>query len=404
MAGKRKKSSDEVQSLESLMEETGAVFASDIFQFNQDLPVLSTGIDDLDFALAEIDPETRTGGLRSRTVVEFCGENNSGKSATVEQMTKTTLERFGPHSVVWLASEVPDFRRWENIGLDPTKVIFIGAYSDNIEQKLLLAESGLESLCKFARLKNIRLCVIDSVGALMVEDQLLGERNKERDLFTNDAMAAQAKVINRFIKKFNNFNLHSVLALVNHYREPLNTKPGFTQPSKLRLQTPGGRGMEFAAQVRILCTNTPYYAEAKHSLTEDRIHIGLETKYLIFKNKALPNRIARGRFDLRTFTWENEEAMIDICDFFASVNPKTKETISPFSPAIRKSGNYTYIDKTSFNGVAKAIAYLKEHPEIMQELRKQILPYSTKFFNDEGIDESDINDAKEYVEEPDGEF
>ncbi len=118
------------------------------------------------------------------------------------------------------------------------------------------------------------------------------------------AVAALAKVFNNFLVQWNTRNKsNSILVLLNHYKEPIDTKMGSMKNDEVN--TPGGRGKEYLAWVRIMVRGKLKASdkESKHSVEDTRQADTLFGTYEIFKNKYAHtdnNRIIKWSLDLAT--------------------------------------------------------------------------------------------------------
>ena len=367
------------------MQETNAGTLKRVHKFRMERPVLSTGIYVLDLAIGSVDPETGLPGITLGDIVEICGENNSFKTGTWEQMAKTTIEKYGPYSVVGVFTEPPDTSRMIELGLNPEHIISIDCFHEEAEQKNILAKAATESLLKFAKLPEIKLCIIDSVGNLTAETEIYDAKGKERGI-GDRTVAAQAVVFNDFISRYSKLEGDKpTLVFINYFREAISTGYGFAQPAHIiRHKSPGGRGKEFASWIRILCSSVPIYAKTKHSVLDNAIEIGRTVTYKVFKNKnshTVGTRTVKTDFFFKTKKVDNLEKLITYASFFQY--KEGSETKSLLDPPLTQAGSWYKIGDQRFQGSEKAAAYLESKPELCTELLKQITKYQDSFFEDD---------------------
>lgn len=373
--------------IEDLITKHQATTGTDYKLYINELPVLSTGIFSVDMAIGKIDPILGNGGLRSRDIMEICGQPGSGKTSLVANMIRTTQVRW-PHrgAVVLLASEPPDIDRMIREGINVENLILLGCASKDMDLKKTLAESALDAILDFCQSPDVKLVVIDSVATLITE----GEESKE--LSESLPVASLAKLFNRFVAEFSKKTVVAPLVLVNHYRVPISTGFSFTPPSLLVVDTPGGRTKDFLSMVRIRATASPAWEEeggkpVLHSKTGARIQKGLAVTYTMFRNKYSNKdgyRIAKATIDFSTARPDNEEQVLFYADQFAYQEQGKWKSL--LTPPVYINGSWINIGDNKFQGTAKATAYLKEHPELLASLQAQIMLRSEQFYSDSDIE------------------
>jgi RecA/RadA recombinase len=356
------------------------------------LDVLETGVFPADMAIAAKSPDGRL-GLRAKDICEIFGEPGVGKSAYVEEMILQTLKRYGPYSVGALYAEPPEIERMEAKGINVDHILARVAFDSEIDPKKNLAEDQLESLLAMAEDPNVRLIIIDSLGALMTALTLFEKNGKDYRDVDEKVVAAVANIFNSFLLQFMHRNKNAVLVMINHYKETIDTSYGFSSDL---IKTPAGRLKEFLATVRIWFRGTKDMGE-RHSVEDTKSAIRIKNVIQIIKNKyshSTNHRTVRAVFDLKTGKYNNEEKLIEYGAFFGTLkkwkDDKKKErkaVISELTPGIAQSGAWTYIgngeDFKSFNGTAKAVEYLLQNPDIYDKIKLQIYQRSEVFFEDD---------------------
>lgn len=368
-------------------------------EFRKGLDVLSTGIFALDMACGEIDLNRGNGGIKARKIVEIAGENNCFKSGITEQMMKETLNRYPGKCVAVVYSEPPNEERLEDLGIDIDRVIPIGCYHPDIDKRKLLAEEALDTLIDFAKLPSIKLCIIDSLGSLAASKQIFDDKNKEKDLYAGSTVAATANVVNNFLKKWKIQNELAILLIVNQEKEQIKTGFGssFIDRPITRLQTPGGRGMEFDADFRIRVTGSPDWDDKQHSYFQRKLQKGIKIDAQVFKCKyghTMGCRPAKFVFNFKTKRIDNEEKVLAYAAQFGY--KRGDDIISPFTIPVAQGGAWYYINGKKFNGMDNAIEYLIENPEIVKSLSHEVMQRHNEFFEDNfEIDVEEVLNAKE---------
>lgn len=372
------------------------------------MDVIETGLFPLDMAVGCKGPDGRL-GFRAKSIVEVIGQPGVGKSALIEEMIKTTLERFGPYSVAGLYSEAPEVERMEAKGINVDHILARVCIDPDVDPKKNVAEEQLESLLLLSENPNTRLIFIDSVGALMTALSIFEKNStRARDLDVKP-VAAVANVFNNFLLQFTARNKNAVLVMINHYKETIESAYGFSSDL---IKTPGGRFKEFLCDVRIWVRGMKDYSDSAHSVEETKSADSINNSYQVFKNKyshSTNYRTVKASFDLKTASYNNQEKLLDYAAFFGTFlkkkvkNDKGKEVEvkrvkSVLTPGIAKSGAWVYVgneqEYESFNGSARAVEYLLQHPEIYDKLKYQIYERSEIFFEDEKPDFESILDGE----------
>jgi RecA/RadA recombinase len=376
----------EKDELEILKKELNIVPATKYKRIRQKCDCLSFGVFPVDFAISEID-EDGFSGIRERDCFELLGPNNSLKTALSIQMIKKTLDRYGPYSVFGIWTEPFDPDRMEQAGIDLDQILMYELYeideeTGQVKIKQDMAEVAFASALELAKNPRTRLTFIDSLSAAMPSLQMFDKKNV-RDLDSNP-VAASAKVVNNFVNKFKNLAARSVLGYISHYNEPITFDIQQVFMDQTKIHTRGGNGKDFAADVRILCNSTIKLNDEKHSVFGTKQGEMYNCTWKIIKNKyspSVPYRTPTGEFDPKTGKFNDEETIIKCASFFAE---KDKQDVihSKLDPKVYTGGSWITIGNEKFQGIDKAEAYLKQHPEIVDKLAKQMYPLNGQFFED----------------------
>lgn len=372
--------------IDELIRKNEIITLKRLAEFRQGLDVLSSGIFPLDLAFGEIDPKLGNLGVTARSVLEVEGENNCFKTGIGEHFITTTLNRYPGRSVACVWSEPPNDRRLESLGADLDRVLSLGCYHPDLDKKKLLAENALNTLIECARDPSIKLCVIDSVAALTATNQLY-DGNKEKELGDTDPVASMAKVMNLFIKEWNQHNEHAVLLFINQERDEIRTQGMSFAPTPLtRRKTSGGRGMEFRCDYRVNVIGSAVWSEKLHPIYNKKIQTGIRVNATVFKNKnglTTGSRPAEFSFDFTSKKLNNEEKLIQFASFFGI--KKGDEIISELAIPVAQAGAWNYIGDKRFGSAAKAAAWLKENPDVYNKLVAEVGARQSTWYSGERL-------------------
>jgi recombination protein RecA len=290
------------------------------------IETIPTGSLALDVALG-------AGGIPRGRITEIYGPEMAGKS-TVAMHVIAQAQRIGG-----LAAYI-DVEH----AMEPT---FAAAIGINIEDLLIsqpdTGEQALEICEALVRSNAVDVIIIDSVAALVPRAEIEGDMG-------DSLPGLQARLMSQALRKLTAAISRSRTAVIfiNQLREKIGIV--FGNPET----TPGGRALKFYSSVRIELRRV-------ESLKQAGTVIGTRVKAKIVKNKvAPPFRVAE--FDL-IFTG----AHIGISREGDILDLATDHGI------IKKQGAfYSYGEQKLGQGREQAKEYLRENPELAQELEAQI--------------------------------
>ena len=294
---------------------------------NQKVQVMSSGSLALDIALG-------AGGYPKGRIVEIYGPESSGK---------TTVALHAVASVQ-AAGGIAAYIDAEN-ALDPEYAKALGV---NIDELLLsqpdYGEQGLQIAEKLIQSGAVDLVVIDSVAALVPKAEIDGE-------IGDSSVGLQARMMSQAMRKLaGHINKTKTTAIfINQLREKVGVMFGSPET------TPGGRALKFYASVRLDVRGSKRIEEGTG---DNKTAIGKETTIKVVKNKVAP---------------PFKVAAVEI--MYGEGISKTGELlkIAVDEDIIKKSGAwFSYKDEKIGQGAEKTKAYLKEHPEVFDEIDKQI--------------------------------
>ncbi len=293
----------------------------------QKVQVMSSGSLALDIALG-------VGGYPKGRIIEIYGLESSGKTTVALHAVAQAQKEGG----------IAAFIDAEH-ALDPAYAAALGV---NIDELLLSqpdsGEQGLEIAGKLIDSGAIDLVVIDSVAALVPRAEIDGE-------IGDSHVGLQARMMSQAMRKLSSsINKTKTIAIfINQLREKVGVMFGSPET------TPGGRALKFYASVRLdVRGNT----QIKGTGEDKDTAMGKETKIKVVKNKVAP-------------PFKVAEVEIMFGEGISQTGELVK--IATDLDIIKKSGAwFAYNDEKIGQGSEKAKLYLKEHPEVFQEIDHKV--------------------------------
>ncbi|MFZ7943711.1 MULTISPECIES: recombinase RecA [Bacillaceae] len=277
-----------------------------------------------------LDAALGVGGYPRGRIIEIYGPESSGKT-TVALHAIAEVQAKGGQAAFIDAEHA----------LDPTYAQKLGV---NIDELLLsqpdTGEQALEIAEALVRSGAVDILVIDSVAALVPKAEIEGEMGDAH-------VGLQARLMSQALRKLSGaINKSKTIAVfINQIREKVGIM--FGNPET----TPGGRALKFYSTIRLEVRR----AEALKQGTDI---VGNKTKIKVVKNKVAP--------PFRT-------AEVDI--MYGEGISKEGEIIDIGSELdiVQKSGSwYSYNDERVGQGRENAKLFLKENPELRQEIQQKI--------------------------------
>ncbi len=292
-----------------------------------------TGCLSLDLALGVL-------GVPRGRIVEVFGPESSGKTTLAQHIIAEVQKKGGMAAFVDAEHALdPDYARKLGVKVDDLLI----SQPDTGEQALDIVETLVRS-------NAIDVVVVDSVAALTPKAEIEGEMGDSH-------MGLQARLMSQALRKLTAVisKTKTVVIFINQVRQKIGVVYGNPET------TTGGIALKFYSSCRVEVRRS---AQIKMG---DRV-IGNRVKVKIVKNKvAAPFRTCE--FDIMY----NEGISLagDLLDTGTEYG------------IVKKSGNsYTYEEEKLGVGRENAKAMLKEHPELMQEIREQVI---AAFKEKEGI-------------------
>jgi recombination protein RecA len=289
----------------------------------RDIEAISTGSLGLDIALG-------IGGLPRGRVVEIYGPESSGKTTLTLQVIAEAQKIGGTCAFV-------DAEH----ALDP---VYAGKLGVNVDDLLVsqpdTGEQALEITDMLVRSSAVDVVVVDSVAALTPKAEIEGDMGDSH-------VGLQARLMSQALRKLtaNIKRSNTLVIFINQIRMKIGVM--FGNPET----TTGGNALKFYSSVRLDIRRTGAIKKG------DEV-IGNETKVKVVKNKvAPPFKIAQ--FDILYGEGISHEG--EIID------------IGVDQGLVDKSGAwYSYNGDRIGQGKDNVRNYLKEHPEIAQEIEDKI--------------------------------
>lgn len=282
-----------------------------------------TGCLSLDLALG-------LGGVPKGRVIEVYGPESSGKTTVALHMISEVQKRGGIAGFID-AEHALDPVYAKNIGVDIDELYI--SQPDSGDQALEITETMVRS-------GAIDIIVVDSVAALVPKQEIEGDMGDTH-------VGLQARLMSQALRKLTPVISKSncVVIFINQLREKVGVM--FGNPET----TTGGRALKFYSSVRMDVRRT-------ETLKQGGEMVGNHVRVKIVKNKIAPP-FKEAEFDIMFGKGISKEG--DVLDLAASVG------------IVQKSGAwFAYGGDKIGQGRENAKAYLREHPEIMDEIEHKV--------------------------------
>ena len=288
-----------------------------------DIEHISTGSLMLDLALG-------IGGLPRGRIIEIYGTESSGKTTICLQAVAEAQKAGGTAAFIDVEH-----------ALDPVYAKKLGVDIDNmLVSQPDTGEQALEIIETLVRSGAIDIVVLDSVAAMTTRAEIDGDLGDAH-------VGVQARLMSQALRKLTSVVSKSncVAIFINQIREKIGVMYGNPET------TPGGRALKFYSSVRI-------EVRRGEAIKEGSEIIGSRTKCKVVKNKvAPPFKVAE--FDM--LFGEGVSKLGEIID-----------TAVEFD-IIKKSGSWFSYDNMKIGqGREKVKVYLKENPQVCDEIEKKI--------------------------------
>lgn len=270
-------------------------------------------------------------GYPKGRIMEVYGPESSGKT-TVSLHAIAEVQKNGGRAAFIDAEHALDPVYARKLGVDIDELLL--SQPDTGEQALEIAEALVRS-------GAVDIIVVDSVAALVPQKEIEGEMGDSH-------VGLQARLMSQALRKLSGaINKSKTIAIfINQIREKVGVM--FGNPET----TPGGRALKFYSSVRL-------EVRRAEQLKLGNDIVGNKTRIKVVKNKmAPPFRIAE--VDIMYGEGISKEG--EILDIGSEVD------------IVQKSGSwFSYNEERLGQGRENAKIFLKENPEIREEIRKKLL-------------------------------
>ena len=290
---------------------------------NMVVEAVPTGSLGLDIALG-------VGGVPKGRIVEIYGPESSGKTTVALHMVAEVQKRGGIAGFID-AEHALDPVYAKNIGVDIDNLYI--SQPDNGEQALEITETMVRS-------GAVDIVIVDSVAALVPKAEIEGDMGDSHVGLHARLMSQALRKLTAAISRSN-----CVVIFINQLREKVGVM--FGNPET----TTGGRALKFYASVRLDDRRT-------ETLKQGGEMVGNHVKVKVVKNKVAPP-FKQAEFDIMFGTGISREG--EILDLASECN------------VVNKSGAwYSYNGERIGQGRENVKIFLKDHPEICEEIEKQV--------------------------------
>jgi len=290
---------------------------------NVDIEVIPTGCLALDLALG-------IGGLPRGRMVEIYGPESSGKT-TVALHAVAEAQKMGGIAAFVDAEHA----------LDPTYAKALGVDLDELYvSQPDTGEQALDIVDSLVRSSAVDIIVVDSVAALTPKAEIEGDMGDSH-------VGLQARLMSQALRKLTAIvnKSKTCVVFINQLREKVGVM--FGNPEV----TPGGKALKFYASIRIDVRKTDILKDSDGAA-------GNRTRAKVVKNKLAPP-FRQAEFDIMYGEGVSQEGCVIDLGIQYDV--------------IQKSGAwFSYQGNKVANGKEKMRQFLKDNPELMQEMEEKI--------------------------------
>ena len=301
----------------------GAVMKLGDSAANMNVETIPTGSLSLDIALG-------LGGVPKGRIIEVYGPESSGKTTVALHMVAEVQKRGGIAGFID-AEHALDPAYAKNIGVDIENLYI--SQPDNGEQALEITETMVRS-------GAVDIIIVDSVAARVPKAEIDGDMGDSHVGLQARLMSQALRKLTAAISKSN-----CIVIFINQLREKVGVM--FGNPET----TTGGRALKFYSSIRLDVRRI-------EALKQGGEMVGNRTRIKVVKNKVAPP-FREAEFDIMFGKGISKEG--DVLDLAASVG------------IVQKSGAwFAYGGDKIGQGRENAKAYLREHPEIMDEIEHKV--------------------------------
>ncbi|MGQ9753776.1 MAG: recombinase RecA [Thermaceae bacterium] len=291
----------------------------------QQVDVIPTGSLALDLALG-------IGGIPRGRVIEIYGPESGGKT-TLALTIIAQAQRLGGLAAFVDAEHALDPQYAAKLGVDVENLLV--SQPDTGEQALEIVEL-------LARSGAVDVVAVDSVAALVPKAEIEGEMGDAH-------VGLQARLMSQALRKLTAvlFKSNTAAIFINQVREKVGVMYGNPET------TPGGRALKFFSSVRL------DVRKSGQPIKEGNEAVGIKVRVKVVKNKlAPPFREA----ELEIYFGRGLDPLMDLLN------------VAVAAGVVQKAGSWlSYGEVRLGQGREKAAEFLKERPELVEEIRGQVL-------------------------------
>ena len=293
---------------------------------------IPTGSLSLDIALG-------IGGVPKGRIIEIYGPESSGKTTVALHIVAECQKRGG--SAVFIDVEHaldPNYAKALGVDIDSLLV----SQPDTGEQALEIAEALVRS-------GAVDIVVVDSVAAMVTKAEIEGEMGDSH-------VGVQARLMSQGLRKLTGAigKSNCVAIFINQLREKIGVMYGNPET------TPGGRALKFYSSVRLDVRRI-------EQLKSGGEVVGNRTRVKVVKNKVAPP-FREAEFDIMYGQGISREG--EILDAAVKLD------------IIEKSGSwFSYNGSKIGQGRDNAKEFLRQNPELAEEIAAQVMANADKLLN-----------------------
>ena len=315
-----------------------------------EIEAIPTGALSLDIALG-------IGGVPRGRIIEVFGPESSGKT-TLALHIVAEAQKMGGEAAFIDAEHALDPVYAKKLGVDIDNLIV--SQPDTGEQALEITESLVRS-------GALDVIVVDSVAALVPKAEIDGDMGDSH-------MGLQARLMSQALRKLAGAinKSKTVLIFINQLREKIGVM--FGNPET----TTGGRALKFYASVRMDIRKI-------ENIKQDGEVKGNRVRVKVIKNKVAPP-FREAEFDIVYGQGISKEG--NILDMAVNLD------------IVEKAGSwFSYNGERIGQGRENVKKYLKENPELLEEIDKKVRDNFAKAFEQSLGEEMPEEDENEELEE-----
>lgn len=287
------------------------------------------------------------GGFGFGRQVLVWGNKSAGKSSFCLQMI-ADAQKNGK-TCAWIDAEASYDSEWAGkLGVDSEALIYSPAKSinDMVDIAQQLMEAGVD------------IIVVDSISALLPAIYFEKDSTDLKKLEDTKQIGAEAKDMTHAVKMLNYANKNTLLVLISQQRNQFGSMHASHIPT-------GGMAVKFFSSTVIKLWSSEAESNAIKSGIQvgDKIieqRVGRPVNWIIDYNKLGPPNLS-GQYD---FYYQGEILGVDsVGEILDSAE---------MMGIVQKGGAWYTVNGERFQGRAKSVEYLKNNPDIVKKLAKEI--------------------------------